>query len=59
MIRNRAQEALEKEEERRQQKEEIPAGLQEAIRRTQEAIKKAFDRPEGQKGTKFKLTLSA
>jgi fructose-specific phosphotransferase system component IIB len=59
MMKNRTLEALEKEEERSQQREEIPVGLQQAIKRTQDAIKKAFNQSEIRKGTKLKLTFGA
>jgi hypothetical protein len=51
MMHSKALEALEKEQDRRGGKEEIPAGLQKAIKKTQEAIGRALSAPEIYKAT--------
>ena len=56
MAKNRILDALERAEERRVQQEEIPEGLQQAIKRTQNAMSKAFGQVE-LKGIKSKTTF--
>lgn len=62
MMKNRTLEALEKEDDQRlikQGQEEIPKGLQQAIKETKDAIKKAFDRPEKKRIAKVRMIVSA
>ena len=63
MMKNRNQEAIEREEEKNQPRKDRPEdmseGLQEAIRKTQKAIHGAFSGSNKKRPVRIKVTLSA